>query len=174
VDGLPRILSVVAEKGFRDEEFAIPYGILNSAGHTVDVASTSAGEAIGKLGMRVKPNLTLTQADSGHYAAVLVSGGPTTPVYIWPNEHIHKLLLRVYEKGGVVAAICLAPAVLARVGLLKGKKATVFRTPDSIREMNDGGCTLLSDHVVVEGRIVTADGPDAARQFGEAVLKLLS
>jgi len=171
---LSRILSVIAEKGFRDEEFAVPYGILKDAGHRVDIASTSPGDAVGKLGMRVKPDLTVDRAEPDHYGAVLVSGGPTTPVYIWPNEHLHRILLRVYEKGGAVAAICLAPAVLARVGLLKGMKATIFRTPDSIKEMNAGGCTLLSDHVVVEGRIVTADGPDAARQFGEAVLKLIS
>ena len=171
---MSRILSVIAEKGFRDEEFAVPYGILKDAGHRVDVASTSPGDAVGKLGMRVKPDLTVDRAEPDHYSAVLVSGGPTTPVYIWPNEHLHRILLKVYEKGGAVAAICLAPAVLARVGLLKGRKATIFRTPDSIKEMSAGGCTLLSDHVVVEGRIVTADGPDAARQFGEAVLKLIS
>jgi protease I len=171
---LTRVLSVIAEKGFRDEEFAVPYEMLKGAGHAVDVASTSRGEAVGKLGMRVKPDLTVDEAVSGDYGAVLVSGGPTTPVYIWPNEKLHRLLLDVHNEGGIVAAICLAPAVLARIGLLKGKRATIYRTPDSMGEMSAGGCTLLNDHVVVEGRIVTADGPDAARQFGEAVLKLLA
>lgn len=170
---MSRVLSIIAEKGFRDEEFAVPFEVLKSAGHRVDVASTSAGEAVGKLGMRVKPDMAVENADPGNYDAVLVSGGPTTPVYIWPNGQVHRVLLRVHERGGVVAAICLAPAVLARVGILKGKKATVFRTPDSVNEMGAGRCTLLSDHVVVDGKIVTADGPDAARQFAEAVLRLL-
>lgn len=171
---MARVLSIIAEKGFRDEEFAIPYEILKGAGHAVDVASTSPGEAVGKLGLRVKPDLPVGKADPGNYSAVLVSGGPTTPVYIWPNGSIHRVLLAVHGNGGVVAAICLAPAVLARVGLLKGKRATVFRTPDSLREMEAGGCALQADHVVVDGRIVTADGPDAAREFGRAVLRLLA
>jgi len=170
---LSRVLSIIAEKGFRDEEFAVPYGILKKAGHQVDIASTSPGEAVGKLGLRVKPDLTVDKADPEDYSAVLVSGGPTTSIYIWPNEHVQKILLRISQKGGVIAAICLAPAVLARIGLLKGKKATIFRTPDSEREMAAGGAQLQSDHVVVEGRIVTADGPGAAQQFGEAVLRLL-
>lgn len=170
---MSRILSVIAEKGFRDEEFTIPLEILKSAGHRVEVASTSAKVAEGKLGMRVTPDLSIDAVDPDQYDAIVVTGGPGTPTYIWPNKCLHRALARVYEKGGVVAAICLAPAVLARAGLLKGKKATVFRTPDSIAEMEAAGSLLQNSHVVIDGRIVTADGPDAARSFGEALVKLL-
>lgn len=170
---MARILSVVAEKGFRDEEFSVPFEVLKSAGHKVEVASTSMGVAEGKLGMRVKPDLSIDHADPDRYDAIVVAGGPGTPTYIWPNRDLQKVLVRVHEKGGVVAAICLAPAVLARAGLLRGRKATIFRTPDSVREMEKAGSLLQSDNVVVDGRIVTANGPDASRPFAEAIARLL-
>lgn len=170
---MPRILSVIAEKGFRDEEFAIPLEMFRSAGHRVEVASTSAAVAEGKLGMRVTPDLCIEEALPDLYDAIVVTGGPSTPTYIWPNRHLQAALTKVHGKGGIVAAICLAPAVLARAGLLKGKRVTTFRTPDSLEELRAAGSLLRDDHVVVDGRIVTADGPAAARPFAEAVLRLL-
>ncbi|MDD1666685.1 MAG: DJ-1/PfpI family protein, partial [Methanomicrobiales archaeon] len=72
------------------------------------------------------------------------------------------------------AAICLSPVVLARAGVLSGKKATVFRTADSVAEMRKGGADLRGEPVVVDGRFVTANGPAVARRFGEAVVSGLS
>jgi protease I len=173
VSALASVLMVIAEKGFRDEEFSIPLKILRSAGHKVEVASTSANVAEGKLGMKVKPDMSIDAVDPDRYDAVVVVGGPGTPSYIWPNKKLQRVMVKVYEKGGVVAAICLAPAVLARADLLKGKKATIFRTAESVGELEVAGCSLQGDHVVVDGRIITADGPDAAKPFGDALVKLL-
>lgn len=173
VSPLASVLMVIAEKGFRDEEFSIPCEILKSAGHNVEVASTSSIVAEGKLGMRVKPDKSIDAADPDNYNAIIVVGGPGTPSYIWPNRHLHQVIRKIYEKGGFVAAICLAPAVLARAGILKGRKATIYRTAESISEMEAGGCSLQDSHVVSDGRIITADGPDAAKAFGEALVKLL-
>lgn len=170
---MSRILSVIAERGFRDEEFAVPLEIFRSAGHRVEVASTSRAVAEGKLGMRVTPDLCIEEADPDTYDAIVVAGGPSTPTYIWPNRHLQAALAKVHGKGGVVAAICLAPAVLARAGLLKGKKVTTFRTPESMEELRAAGGLLKDDPVVVDGMVVTADGPAAAKAFAEAILKLL-
>lgn len=170
---MAKILMVISERGFRDEEFAEPYSLFKSANHDVTVASTGPGEAVGKLGMRVKPDTTIDKVDPGAYNAVVVAGGPTTPTYIWGNRHVQKALQETYSKDGVAAAICLAPVVLARASLVSGKRCTVYPTDESISEMKKGGCTLVKDHVVVDGRIITADGPAAASEFGKAVLKAL-
>lgn len=170
---MAKIMMVISEKGFRDEEFAEPYSQFKAAGHEVTVASTGPGEAIGKLGMRVKPDTVIDKADPSAYDAVVVAGGPTTPTYIWGNRQVQKALQETYKKGGVIAAICLAPVVMARASLIKGKRCTVFPTDESISEMKKGGCTLVKDHVVADGKVITADGPAAATEFGKAVLRAL-
>ncbi len=170
---MARVLVVVAEKGFRDEEFEVPYSAFKSAGHEVTVASTGPGVAEGKLGMRVNPDTTVDAVDPSTFDAVVIAGGPGSPTYLWPNKRLYEILRNVNRRGGVVAAICLAPVVLARAGLISGRKCTVFRTPESVREMEMAGGKLQKDHVVVDGRVVTGDGPEAARAFAESVLRLL-
>ena len=69
----------------------------------------------------------------------------------------------------VVAAICAAPVVLARAGILAGQKATVAQVPGAVDELTWNGAIYLTDHVVVSGRIITADGPASSTPFGQAV-----
>jgi protease I len=63
--------------------------------------------------------------------------------------------------------------VLAKAGVLEGKKATVFSTPDSISALQRGGAILVDNNVVVDSRLVTANGPASAEEFGNALVNLL-
>ena len=63
---------------------------------------------------------------------------------------------------------------MAKAGLLKGKKATVFRTADSINELKKGGALISDAPVVVDGEIITGSGPEAAREFGRKIVEGLS
>jgi len=71
----------------------------------------------------------------------------------------------------VVGAICIAPGILARAGILKGRKATVF--PSEIEALKRNGAFYTALPVVIDGRIVTASGPEAAEEFGKALVKTL-
>ncbi|NIM98828.1 MAG: hypothetical protein GTO24_12350, partial [candidate division Zixibacteria bacterium] len=77
-------------------------------------------------------------------------------------------------KGGLVASICISPVVLAKAGLLRGKKATVFRTTTTINELEKGGALISDAPVVVDGKIITGRGPEAAREFGLKIAESLS
>ncbi|MBQ1222713.1 MAG: DJ-1/PfpI family protein, partial [Oscillospiraceae bacterium] len=76
----------------------------------------------------------------------------------------------VNEAGGVVAAICAAPMVLGRMGLLEGKKATCY--PGFEEHLQ--GAEVTGDSVTADGNFVTANGPGAAAEFGFAVGEKLS
>ena len=54
------------------------------------------------------------------------------------------------------------------------RKATVFRTADSVAEMRRGGADLRDEPVVVDGRFITANGPAAARRFGGEIVAALT
>ena len=73
--------------------------------------------------------------------------------------------------GKLVASICSAGGILANAGILKGRKATVF--PAEIALIKSKGAVYTDTGVVVDGNLVTADGPEHAKIFGEAIVKAL-
>lgn len=164
-----RILMVIAPDQFRDEELQTPRDIFKQEGWQVDTVSTKAGEAKGMLGATENVQLTLDDVVAENYDAAVVVGGMGSVEHLWPNTQLHDTLKTVASKGKVVAAICLSGAVLANAGLLQGKKATVWEMPESLDALKAGGADYTGDPCTVDGNVVTANGPDAAEQFGNAV-----
>ena len=73
-----------------------------------------------------------------------------------------------------MAAICLSPVVLAKAGVLRGKKSTVFETAETVRALRDGGAEYVKTDVVVDGRIITSPGPEAVASFARRIVEALS
>ena len=74
-------------------------------------------------------------------------------------------------KGKVVAAICIAPRILANAGLLEGVKATCYESEtEAIKKL---GADFQPNDVVRDGKFVTANGPHAATDFGKAIAQAL-
>lgn len=71
----------------------------------------------------------------------------------------------------MLGTICLAPVCLANAGVLSGKKATVY--PDEVAGLKSAGALYTGARVEVDGRIVTASGPESTGEFGEAAADLL-
>jgi len=164
-----RILMVIAPEEFRDEELFTPKEIFEAEGAEVKIASTRLGPARGMLGGSAEPDLLIADARADEYDVIVVVGGMGSPTYLWPDEALHRLLREAEQKGKIIGAICLSPAVLARAGLLRGRRATVYATADSLRELQHGGALYQSVDVVTDGRIITASGPHAAAEFGRAI-----
>jgi len=169
-----KILMIIAPRDFRDEEFQEPKAILEREGFKVVVASTVAETAKGMFGMKVTPDTTVDNVNPAEFDAVVVVGGSGSPTYLWNNAQIQRIVQTLHQKGGLVSAICLSPVVLAKAGLLRGKKATVFRTADSVNELKKGGALISDAPVVVDGEIITGSGPEAAREFGRKIVEGLS
>ncbi|MBF0502538.1 MAG: DJ-1/PfpI family protein [Candidatus Riflebacteria bacterium] len=164
---------VIAPKDFRDEELFVPLEALKKAGFTTVVASAKTSPATGMLGGTITPDKTIDHLRSGELAGILVVGGSGSPEFLWENKPLHALLRNMAATNKPVGAICLSPAVLAKAGLLKGKKATVYKDEKAIDALKKGGAEYSPEACVVDGLIVTADGPKAAEAFAEAFIKLL-
>jgi protease I len=126
------------------------------------------------MGGRADATLAVSDARAADYDAVAVVGGMGSPAHLWDHAPLHALLREVAVAGGVVGAICLSGAVLARAGLLRGKHATCWPSPEAIAALKEGGAAYEKARVVVDGRVVTADGPPSARDFGEALARVLA
>lgn len=168
-----RVLYVIAPERFRDEELFEPRRALEAAGHRVELASTRCGVALGMLGARVQVGSSLRDVAGDSFDALVIAGGAGAPAHLWDDEALRRLARETWSRGRPVAAICLAPPVLARAGVLEGKRATVYPDARAQVELKRGGATLVDDAVVVEGIVVTARGPEAAPAFGAALVKLL-
>ena len=169
-----KVLMVIAPKDFRDEELFEPKKIFEEAGAGVSVASVKNVSASGMLGGKATPDLLVSEANADEYDAVVVVGGMGSPEFLWSDKKLHKLLRDINDRAKVVAGICLSGAVLAKAGLLEGKQATVYKTDESLKEFEKGGAKYINKDVVTDGRIVTASGPHAAKEFGKAIVKLMS
>lgn len=165
-----KILMIVAFFDFRDEEYKIPRGIFEKEGFSINVASSSKGEAKGKFGERVKVDFSLEEVDVEDYKAIVFVGGPGTVEY-FENPLTLDLAKRAFKKEKVVAAICIAPSILANAGILKDKKATSFSSEKE--NLEEKGAIYTNRNVERDGKIITALGPQAAFDFAQEILKTL-
>jgi deglycase len=168
-----RAVLVIAPERFRDEELAAPRAALERAGHAVTVASTRTGTASGMLG--AKENVTTTVADvrAEDCDLLAVVGGAGSPDHLWDHEPLRRLVVAIHAAGKPLGAICLSPPVLARAGVLAGKRATTYPAERAIAELKRGGAEYVREPVVEDGIVITASGPEAAAAFGQALITRL-
>lgn len=170
VGGPSKILMVIAPHDFRDEEYQEPRDIFEDNNYQVDVASIQTGTAVGVNGTEVEIDTTTDQASPNDYEAVVFVGGPGM-AQITKDETLAFLAQKFYQGEKLTTAICVAPAILARAGILENKKATSF--PNAQEDLESGGAEFTGDKVTVDGRIVTANGPEAATEFAQTVVSEL-
>ena len=72
---------IIAERNFRDEEYQVPKEILEKAGFKVLTASTVLEQAVGKLGMTVKPDVLVKDLIDRDLAALVFIGGGGSSQY---------------------------------------------------------------------------------------------
>ena len=166
----PKLLYVIAPERFRDEELLEPRHALEQHGVAVTVASTRAGTAVGMLCAKVAIDCTVRQVDAAQYDALAIAGGAGSPAHLWDDVPLLALVRAFHRAGKPVAAICLSGAVLARSGVLQGRRATVYPVPRAVLELKKAGATYVEESVVVDGPVITASGPEAAAAFGAALI----
>ncbi|MFA5372826.1 MAG: DJ-1/PfpI family protein [Candidatus Omnitrophota bacterium] len=167
---MKNVLMVIAEDHFRDEEYFQPKNALEIKGINVLTASASLNTATGSLGGKVAPDLLISAADMKDYDALVLIGGGGAEQY-YDDPVVHNLIRQAENRQKIIAAICIAPVILARAGALKGKKATVWHSEAG--EINNAGGKYTGSKVEKDGNIITANGPDAVLGFIDELLKLL-
>ncbi len=165
------VLIVIAPQDFRDEEFKEPYELLTNSGIKVVIASTDTLPAKGMLGTVIKPELVLNQVHPDSFKALIIVGGTGCKI-LWDDTLLHKIVQHFEQEQKTIAAICIAPVVLARAGVLKNKKATVY--PGVSDEIKPHCAEYTGKDVEISGNIITGAGPQAAKDFAKAILEAIS
>lgn len=167
---MPSVLVPIAD-GSEDLEAAAIIDILRRAGIEVTVAGLHEGPIVMSRGMRIVPDATLDEAMAGSYDMIALPGGMPGVEHLEQDARIQALLARMAESGRYTGAICAAPRILARAGLLEGKRATGY--PGFIDDGTFPGLTCTGAAVEVDGNIVTSRGPGTAIDFALAIVTLL-
>lgn len=171
MEKIKKVLFVIAFNNFRDEEYLEPKKILTESGYTVVTASTELGEARGKLGCATEVDILFSEIYIKEYEAIVFVGGAGV-ISLWDEERLHEIATIFHDEGKVIAAICSAPVILARAGLLRGKKATSYINDE--KQMKGGGAIYTGNAIEVDGKILTGNGPEASKEFGKTLLKMMA
>lgn len=165
-------IAIIIVDGYQDHEFEVPYNTLQQKGHHIDIVSINKGIITGKLGGTQRAVKTFEETHMSEYDGLIFIGGPGARILI-ENIQAHILCLEAVEQNKMLAAICIAPCILARAGVLKGVEATVWNSTESIEMLTDCGAEYLALDVVTSNKIITANGPHAAEAFTDAILTIL-
>ncbi len=156
--------------GFEEIEALASVDVLRRAGLEVEMVSVTPDEIVtGAHGVSMFCDVNIVNCDFSDAELLLLPGGMPGAATLGESEPLRKALLRQAEAGKPLAAICAAPMVLGKLGLLRGKKATCYPGFEEHLE----GADYTANLVEQEGNIITGKGPGAAIPFALAIVELL-
>jgi protease I len=170
-DKSKKAVLIIAEQMFRDEELFDTQAAIEAGGVATTIASTKTGTCKGKIGRDAQATMLVSDIDTDDFDAVVFVGGPGAMQYYEDPDAINTAK-DADSKKKIVAAICIAPRILANCGLLKGLEATCFESEtDALKKL---GAKFKTAAVIRDGRIITGSGPHAATEFGETIAKAIN
>ncbi len=168
---LPALI-IIAQNGYQDTELEGTRKGLLGAGFDIVLASTAAGECHGKFGGVEQATIALKDIKIEDYDRVAFIGGPGAHA-LADDPQALRIARETAVSGNILGAICIAPVILAKAGVLSGKHATVFDTDGKQASLlEESGAHYTGEPVTVDGQIVTANGPEAAMEFGRVLAGL--
>ena len=164
---------VLASEKFRDIEYIVPRAFFEAAGIEVVSASTTH-YSIGRFGYKVKNDLLIEEIDPNKFDGIYFVGGGGSTQYL-DNASAKATFIAFLEQHKPIAAICAAPRNFLHWGLLKNKKSTGFDADGVFSKMaaEFDSIALPEEKVVVDGLILTANGPEASEESALTFIQLL-
>jgi SagB-type dehydrogenase family enzyme len=165
-----RVVIIVASRYFDDAEFFDTEEALQIAGIQPVIASSVIGEIKGIVRNNVTATVIVKDIKVDDYDAFIFIGGQSFREY-FDNKNVLKLVQAANEKKKILAAIDTAAGIFAYADIVRGKNVTSF--PSQRGKFINVGANWENKNLVIDGHLITASGPEAARMFGTAVLRTL-
>ena len=156
-----QILFLMAD-GFEETEFVTPFDYWQRGGLNVTLASISDSLSVtGAHGLCIQADILLKDADLAAFDAVTLPGGGLGVKNLAASAAVEATIKQFDAQGKWLFAICAAPLVLSKAGILKDRKCTCFPGCEG-----DLVCKqFLTDRVVVDGNVITSRGAGSAEEF---------
>lgn len=160
---------ILLGSGFEEVEALTPCDLLRRAGLEVALVGVDGTEIKGSHGITVRADLPLAALRPETVEMLILPGGLRGVQSLLASEAARELTKRVREAGAFVCAICAAPTILAKLGLLGDAPAVCY--PGKEPEM--GNAQLRDANVVRCGKLITARAAGAAVDFALALIDAL-
>lgn len=157
-------------EGFEEIEFSTVVDILRRAGIAVTVAGLKEEGINGAHGIRVTPDTLIDKVSADDFDAIVLPGGNPGYINLGKSEKVLNLVRGMHEKNKYVTAICAGPSVLAKAGVIQGKRATIFPGMEGTLT----GAQPSKERVVIDGRTITSQGPGTAMEFAIKLVEVLA
>jgi len=166
---------IMATNRFEESELFGPREILLEKGARVTLASPARAEIMATIhdepGRWITPDLEIAEVEPDDFDALLLPGGVGNPDQLRMDSRAVELIKAFAQAGKPVAAICHGPWLLVEADVLRGKRATSWR---SIRtDLRNAGATVVDQPVVTDGNIITSRMPDDVPAFTQALIEAI-
>lgn len=161
---------IISADNFEDSELLFPYYRLQEEDIQVDVASMRKGKIRGKHGYEVQVGKTLKEVNPEDYDILVLPGGKA-PEAVRKEKDALEISKDFFHKNKPVSAVCHGPQTLISAGLLKGRRATCYKSV--AKEMKDAGAIYEDKEVIVDGNLVTSRQPSDLPAFMRETMKIL-
>lgn len=156
--------------GFEEIEALCPVDIMRRAGLSVTTVGIGKKEIVGSHGICVCADITDSDLQFENIDLIFLPGGMPGTKNLDASETVHKALDLAIEQNAYITAICAAPMILGKRGLLNGKAATCYPSFEQYLT----GATIPNDKTVIaDGKIITAKGMGVATELGLTIVSIL-
>ncbi len=156
--------------GTEEAEALVTADIIRRAGIDLQIVSiTNERLVTGAHGIRVETDMVFSEAEFFDADLLIFPGGLPGATNLAACKDLNERLRDHVHLGRPVAAICAAPLILGRLGLLEGKRATCY--PGFEGELTGATCTGAL--VETDGQFITGKGPAAVFEFGYTIVERL-
>ncbi|MBL7115333.1 MAG: DJ-1/PfpI family protein [Kiritimatiellae bacterium] len=160
---------ILLADGIEEMETVIIVDVLRRAAWNVTMASIDNSEITASRGVRLLADKTFDAIDPTDYDVLLIPGGMGGTQRLQKHQGVLEAIRTFSDHAKWIGAICAGPLVLQSAGILEEKLVTchpgVRDQLTAPRESNS--------RVVVDGRIVTSQGPGTAFEFALRFIELI-
>ena len=160
---------VLLAEGFEEVEALTPVDLLRRAGVETRLVGVTGATVCGARGINVVTDLSMDEVDLAKADMLVLPGGMPGTRNLADSGRLLQVLQDADQAGKLIGAICAAPTVLGKAGLLKGRKATCY--PGCEEGLT--GALVRTEPVVTDGRITTSRGVGTAIPFALRLIELL-
>ncbi len=162
------MIAILLADGFEEIEALTPLDVLRRAGLDAKTVAIGSKIAVGSHKIPVICDLLANEVEPNDVSMLILPGGMPGSLNLDASEITDKLISAVTKNGGRIAAICAAPLILGRRGLLEGKEATCY--PGFENELK--GATISEKPVITDGNVTTAKGMGVALEFALELVRV--
>ncbi len=165
---MKKVVVFIAD-GTEEVEVLTPVDMLRRAGAQVIFAGVPKAECVCAHGVKITADASAADCIGEDLDMVVLPGGMPGTLNLEKDESVKAIVKKAYDDGKFVSAICAAPSVLGKMGMLRGKKATCFPGFEQYLD----GAVYTGERVVRDGNIVTSCGAGAAMDFALTLVACL-